>query len=146
MNVKLQYYSRLTLSLSAVHTHTQVPVPKVSAWSSDPSNSVGAEYIIMEKAPGIQLYRVWAEMSDWDQLCAVKQLTKLEGEMSNIRFPASGSLYLRKSIVDHDTCAVLDPEVDPSGQFCIGPSCERGWYDQSKKKSLHSHVNCGPCQ
>lgn len=37
----------------AVQAHTAIPVPEVFAWSSNPINSVGAEYIIMEKASGV---------------------------------------------------------------------------------------------
>jgi hypothetical protein len=100
----------------------------------------------MEKAPGIQLYKVWAEMSDWDQLCVVKHLTKLEGEITEIRFPASGSLYLRESMSENDKYVALDHEVDPSGRFCIGPSCERGWHPSGKIASVRSHLNRGPCE
>ncbi|KAH8725094.1 kinase-like domain-containing protein [Phaeosphaeriaceae sp. PMI808] len=132
--------------LQYLHAHTQIPVPKVLAWNSDPLNPVGAEYVMMEKAPGIQLFKIWAEMSDWDQLCVVKQLTKLEGEMTNIRFPASGSLYLCNSMADDDKFVTLDREVDPSGEFCIGPSCERGWYTRDKTPSSPFHCNRGPWQ
>ncbi|KAH7381591.1 kinase-like domain-containing protein [Pyrenochaeta sp. MPI-SDFR-AT-0127] len=128
--------------LQYLHTHTQVPVPKVLAWNADSLNPVGAEYIMMEKAPGIQLFNVWADMSDLDQLCVVKQLTKLEGEITKIRFPASGSLYLRKSMAEDDTYVPLNQEVDPSGQFCIGPSCERGW--SAVAKTASSRYNRGP--
>jgi hypothetical protein len=37
-------------------------VPKVYAWNSRAENPVGAEYIVMEKAPGIQLSDVWNDM------------------------------------------------------------------------------------
>lgn len=37
--------------------HTSIPVPDVLAWNSDAFNDVGREYIIPEKAPGIQLYK-----------------------------------------------------------------------------------------
>ncbi|KAH6642459.1 kinase-like domain-containing protein [Boeremia exigua] len=121
-----------------------VPVPKVLAWDSDPSNPVGAEYIMMEKAPGIQLFKIWAEMSDWDKLCIVQQLTKLEGQIARIRFPASGSLYLCESMGDNDTYVSLGRESDPSGQFCIGPSCERGWHPPGMTASLRSAFNPGP--
>ncbi|KAH7395252.1 kinase-like domain-containing protein [Phaeosphaeria sp. MPI-PUGE-AT-0046c] len=130
--------------LQYLHAHTQVPVPKVLAWNSDPTNPVGSEYIIMEKAPGIQLYKIWDEMSDWDRLCVVKHLTKLEGEMTEICFPASGSLYLRDSMPDNDKYVALDLEVDPSGRFCMGPSCERGWHASGKIASVHSRLNRGP--
>lgn len=85
-------------------------------------------------------------MSDWDQFCVVKKLTKLEGELAEIRFPASGSLYLCESMADDDVCIALDRTIDPSGQFCVGPSCERGWYAQGKKMSLHCHLDKGPCE
>ena len=134
------------LMASTVNTHTQVPVPKVLAWSSDPSNPVGVEYIIMEKAPGVQLYKVWDDMSAADQFSLVLKLTKLDGQIAKIRFPASGSLYLRESMEDSDTYVNLDPEIDPSEEFCIGPSCERGWYPKSMATSLQSNFNRGPCR
>jgi len=129
-----------------VHLHTQVPVPKVLAWDADPSNPVGAEYIMMEKAAGVQLFKVWDEMNDWDQFCAVKELARLEGGMTGIRFPASGSLYLRESMADDDAYVTLDRAVDPSGDFCIGPSCERGWYPPNSTSSLRARSNRGPCK
>lgn len=145
-SIRLLLCLRLMVSLSAVHRYTQVPVPKILAWNSDPSNPVGAEYIIMQKAPGIQLFKRWDEMSDWDQLCVVKQLTKLEGEMAKIRFPANGSLYLCESMAGDDTHTALDRDVDPSGKFCIGPSCERGWYAKGETTSQSSRFNRGPCE
>lgn len=62
--------------LVTVHTYTQVPVPRVLAWNANPSNPVGAEYIVMEKALGVQLFKVWDKMSDLDKLSIVQQLAK----------------------------------------------------------------------
>ena len=39
-----------------VERHTNIHVPRVLSWSSDISNDVGAEFIIMEKAAGVPLY------------------------------------------------------------------------------------------
>jgi hypothetical protein len=102
----------------------------------------------MEKAPEIQLFERWDKISEMDKLGIVKQLAKLEGEMTGIRFPASGSLYLRESMSeeDGDACIALDHNADPSGRYCIGPSCERGWYSLDKDAaSLHPQTNRGPC-
>jgi hypothetical protein len=60
-----------TRHLCAVHTHAQTPGPQVLAWDSDPPNPVGAEYLLLEKASGIQLFMVWTYMSYRDQLCLV---------------------------------------------------------------------------
>jgi hypothetical protein len=129
-----------------VNTYTQVPVPKVLAYSADPRNPVGAEYIIMEKAPGVQLFKKWAGMSDADQFQLVLGLAKLEGQIGKLHFPASGSLYLREDMGEGDACVGLDREMDPEGRFCIGPSCERGWWPRGIPASLQAGFNRGPCQ
>lgn len=59
-----------------VHMHTQVPVPKVLVWDADHSTDVGAEYIIMERASGVQLNKVWDRMSDLERFDLVDDLTE----------------------------------------------------------------------
>ncbi|RDL37365.1 uncharacterized protein BP5553_04798 [Venustampulla echinocandica] len=58
-----------------VKSNTSFPVPEIFAWSSDASNPVGAEFIIMEKAPGVQLFEVWDAMKDSAKLAFIKRLT-----------------------------------------------------------------------
>ncbi|CAN9147720.1 unnamed protein product [Alternaria alternata] len=82
----------------------------------------------MTKAPGVQLFKVWGDMDELDRIQVVRQVAEFEGEMTDIRFPASGSLYLRHSMAADDACIAMDLDMDPSGEFCIGPSCNRGWY------------------
>ncbi|KAJ5936044.1 hypothetical protein N7454_005342 [Penicillium verhagenii] len=101
--------------------HTSIPVPRVLSWSSRNSNAVGAEYIIMEKAAGVPLFQVWGTMTEFDQLQLIRNLTQIEAQLSAIRFPAYGGLYLRTDIEQPNK--PLDDELDPS--FCIGPSCHR---------------------
>jgi len=55
-----------------------IPAPKVYAWCSRANETpVGAEYIIMEKVPGIKLSHVWEDMhilkkiGDCDTTCPV---------------------------------------------------------------------------
>lgn len=127
--------------------HTSIPVPKVLAWSSDPLNPVGAEYIIMEKASGVQLFKTWGSMNDYDRFELVQQITKLEGELASISLPANGSLYLRESLTKDETQVTLSRDADPSQEFCIGPSCERSWTSQSEKGAqfVSSEFDRGPC-
>lgn len=139
--------SQLNLPPLTVHKQTQVPVPKVLAWNADASNPVGVEYIVMEKAPGVQLFKVWGDMNDRDHLSLVKQLTEFESQMANVRFPANGSLYLTKSMVESDRYVALERNMDPSGEFCISPSCERGWHtlDNAASSVLHSYQGPYKC-
>lgn len=139
---------RLIIPLLTVQKHTSIPIPKVLAWSSDPSNFVGAEYIIMEKTSGVQLFNTWGTMSDSDRFDLVQRITELEGELASIRFPASGSLYLRESLAKDKTQIKLSLDKDPSQRFCIGPSCERQWFSQLEGGTtfVSSEFDRGPCE
>ncbi|KAL6711319.1 hypothetical protein ACN47E_005850 [Coniothyrium glycines] len=130
--------------LKFISMYTQVPVPRILAWSSDTSNPVGAEYIVMEKAPGQQLFRTWSMMTVEERFDLVEQLTKFEAELASFQFPAHGSLYLCESMTNGEVWVALDQKVDPSGQFCIGPSCERAWSSQWKTTTSPASISDGP--
>lgn len=117
--------------------HTSIPVPRVLSWSSDSSNPVGAEYIIMEKAAGVPLFQQWAKMTEFEKLQLIKNLTKLEAQLSAIRFPAYGGLYPR-TLMNRLTRS-LDIDIDPSETFCIGPSCDRSFDSEGLE------FDQGPC-
>ena len=127
-------------------SHTTIPVPKVLAWSADPSNPVGVEYIIMEKAPGIQLFKVWDDITQADRLKLIKSLTKLENQLSTIRFPAYGSLYFRHSISKASEQISLDSSIDPTSSFCVGPSCGPAWTDGTSPADIQPEIDAGPCE
>jgi hypothetical protein len=129
-----------------VHDHTTVPVPKVLAWNADFSNPVGAEYIIMEKAIGSQLVKKWGKMKDLSHFEFIYNLCKVEADLAAISFPAYGSLYLRESMGADDKYIPIAPEVDPSGQSCIGPSCERSWFGMDEAESVRVRFDRGPCE
>jgi hypothetical protein len=129
-----------------VYEYTTIPVPKVLAWNADSSNPVGAEYIIMKKATGCQLATKWGDMKDLSHFEFIKNLCKLEADLAAIAFPANGSMYLRELMRAGDKCTPLAPEIDPSGQFCMGPSCERSWFDKDEADSVQDRLYRGPCK
>ncbi|RAQ56268.1 hypothetical protein COH21_006999 [Aspergillus flavus] len=105
--------------LEYVRKYTSIPAPRVFSWSSDDSNPVGAEYIIMEKVAGVPLFEQWGKMAEIEKLELIKNLTKLEAQLAAIRFPAYGGLY--RSL----QCQELN------GSICIGPSCGRSFSTDS---------------
>ncbi|EFR05505.1 serine/threonine protein kinase [Nannizzia gypsea CBS 118893] len=111
--------------LKYVKGHTSVPVPEVYVWSSDPKNPVGAEYIIMGKATGVPLFKIWGEISLSDRLELVKGLTVFERELSSLQLPAYGSLYLRSFGGSLSSSKSLSVEIDPSQSYCVGRSGDR---------------------
>lgn len=80
----------------------------------------------MEKATGTPLFERWGQMEEIEKLELIKNLTKLEAQLSAIPFPAYGGLYLRSDTCP-SKCQVLDKSIDPEGSFCIGPSCDRSF-------------------
>nr|ADI24944.1 unknown [Penicillium aethiopicum] len=124
--------------LDFVRKFTTIPVPKVLAWSANSTNPVGAEYIVMERVPGVQMFKKWDEMGEINRLAIIKRLTQWERELAEIPFPAFGSLYHKGSLGDHESIP-LDPSVDPEGLFCIGPSCDSHWLMQDSP-----NVHYGP--
>lgn len=126
-----------------VKQHTSVPVPEVYAWSSDPTNPVGAEYIIMEKAAGILLFKIWGEISLSDKLELVKRLTAFERELCSLQLPAYGSLYLRSFGGGLPNFKPLGIEADPSQSYCVGRSADRV-YAPEDVEGLN--IDLGPCK
>lgn len=127
--------------MTPVRKYTSIPAPRVFSWSSDDSNPVGAEYIIMEKVAGVPLFEQWGKMAEIEKLELIKNLTKLEAQLAAIRFPAYGGLY-RQADVSSLQCQELN------GSICIGPSCGRSFStDSAAVLSTQSEkLDYGPCK
>lgn len=115
-------------------------------WNSDVTNPVGAEYILMEKAAGIQLYKKWEDMDQSSRLALTQNLAILEHQIASIHFPAIGNLYLRQSLAGQVNYTPLNSTIDPSGLYCIGPSCDRSWIEDPHAKKLGHNIDSGPCK
>ncbi|KAF1844393.1 kinase-like protein [Cucurbitaria berberidis CBS 394.84] len=113
-------------TMDYVRDRVQIPVPKVLAYSTQAStNGVGAEYIIMEKCPGIELGRLWDDMSGKQKIDIVRQLATFSARLSKARFPYYGSLYYARDIPD-----IRGTEVDDT--FSVGPTTSRTWFDDKR--------------
>lgn len=99
---------------------------------------MGAEYIVMEKAPGVPLFQVWGTMTEFEKLQLIKNLTKLEAQLATIKFPVYGGLYLRTDMSRSNR--PLNCDIDPSQSFCIRPS-----YDRAFNTDITLEFNQGPC-
>lgn len=137
MGYTVQGFGQLRL-YNLVRRHTSIPVPRVISWSSDSSNAVGAEYVIMEKAAGVRLFQLWGTMTEFEKLQLIKNLTKLEAQLAAIKFPAYGGLYLRTD--PSGSNRLLDSDIDPSQSFCLGPTCDRAY-----NTDMTLEFNRGPC-
>lgn len=105
----------------------------------------------MEKAPGVQLYKKWADMNGTAKLALTRNLVELESQLASIRFPASGSLYLRETAATaaefRGECRPLSVDIDPSQSYCVGPSADRSWSVQPHRRTAStSEFSKRPCK
>ncbi|KAF4260750.1 hypothetical protein KXV50_007694 [Aspergillus fumigatus] len=108
----------------------QVPVPKVLAWNATVNfaNRVGAEYIIMEHAPGKNLADYRADMSLERKVQVMEDIVSIQQKLLSVKFSGYGCLYFRNNAPPGSHPAMvkgdgLSPELKESiaGQFSIGP-------------------------
>ena len=123
------------------------PVPKVYAWSSRAqSNAVGAEYVIMEKLPGVPLDTVWAGMEVKDRLTIVKAIARYEKAWMSCTFKQFGSLYYSEDL-DGPTQSLLHTDCDgvesKEPRFAVGPSTGRNFNDNGRSMV---EFDRGPCK
>lgn len=115
--VRLSSFSRkYKLTHDIVKSHTSIPVPRVLDWACDENNSVGAEYIIIEHAGGVNFTTYggrWIPIS----ICSLRRPLQ--------RLP-------RKWLISHtrlitvlyfdDIAIGLKRKIDFANGFVIGPS------------------------
>lgn len=93
-----------------------LPVPQILAWSDDPSNPVGSEYIIQEHVDGVGSHEHWSQMDTPQHMLCTKAL-KLH-EMATLEFPAYGNIYFSDAPIEDASLKI--PLEDG---FCIGRYC-----------------------
>lgn len=122
-----------------------LPIPDVYAWSSEPNNPVGAEYILMERIQGVPLANRWGQMNNLERYKIIDQIVDVEKKLVGLKFPVYGRLYLRDSmLLDGTRQHALPADLDPDGLFCIGPSCSRSVWN---RRSADAHMpDAGPCE
>lgn len=115
-----------------------IPVPEVLDYSITTENSVGAEYIIMEKAAGEELGNRWYSLPDLDRVRIIGRLSQIENSLFSINLPASGSIFYKRDLEEST------PSVEiPGTEFCIGPSIEQRWWHGRRDQI---DVYRGPCK
>ena len=129
-------------NLDIVRKNTDIPVPKVLEWNDQKTNAIGAEYIIMEHVPGVLLHSKWPQMNPVQHMRCVRGLAKMIKSMAILTFPVYGSIYFADAPIDSESKI-------PLGDFCIGPSCMREYWECIPGESRYCQQrkpNRGPCE
>lgn len=115
------------------------------AWSSKAEdNTVGAEYIIMEKAAGVQLSKVWPTMGIKQRFELVKTISGYQKAWMSIPFTQYGSLYYSSDMEDSDGSDSVKGALSISKhhRFAVGPSTGREFLDDGR---IALDFDRGPC-
>lgn len=124
-----------------------VPVPAVHASNSRAESSpVAAEFIIMEKVPGIPLRKVWGSFKSTHKLKVFLQVFRYQQVWETASFDQFGSLYYAEDLEslprDHLS---IDSKGSPvsNSKFTVGPAVGREWVDEDR-----GAIDCdrGPCK
>ncbi|KAL1854995.1 hypothetical protein Plec18170_004407 [Paecilomyces lecythidis] len=126
-------------TLRFLRTVLHVPVPEILAYSTDATNPVGAEYIILERLQGDSLTSRWLSLSTAELKEVLSQIVEVEEKLFSFSFPAYGSLYYKNDIP-------IDLQVDIGNKqttdFCVGPISKRQfWHGEREAMQLDR----GPC-
>ena len=124
------------------------PIPRVLAWSSRAeSTDVGAEFILMEIAPGCLLSAVWEGLPSNERAKFAQALGKLERRLLDLSFTHYGSLYYKNDVPASLRAPTLleglSPDDGLNSEFCIGPIARRDFWEAERE---HMDIDRGPCE
>lgn len=126
-----------------------VPVPRVYAWSSrKQKNSVGADFIVMERIKGVPLSKRWGEVEPSEYVALAEAVHDLEEKLASVRFSQIGSIYFREDVSPElqkrPLLADYHEHISESQaeKYRIGPIAERTWWRGPK---CEVDADRGPC-
>ncbi|PSR74469.1 hypothetical protein PHLCEN_2v9816 [Hermanssonia centrifuga] len=122
-------------------------VPRVLSWSSRSEDTpVGAEYIIMDVADGVELHSVWHQLTMKQRLRLVHKWIIFESKVIKAFSGGSGygSLYYRKDIPAEDARDLwVDGRIDE--EFVLGPSTlQTGFWEDRYGSPKDIELDHGP--
>ncbi|KAF7629443.1 hypothetical protein AFLA_013158 [Aspergillus flavus NRRL3357] len=115
-----------------------LPVPEVLGWSSNSSNPVRSEYIIMEKAKGTALGDVWYQLPTPSKHKFIRQVVELEAKLATVPFTAHGCIYYAEDVPRECSKNQLPLYGDDLKKFCVGPVVDPIlWSDERVEMGLN---------
>ena len=134
-------------TLEYARLRLDTPTPRVLSYCIDASaTDVGSEFIIMEKAPGVELSTRWNDdvpFHDFAHL--IFELVKTERRWTDASLPFIGSLYFAQDLPPSTRFLELPDDVPHHarwGHFVIGPSVARRFWRGGRARL---DVDRGPC-
>ncbi|KAJ6495791.1 hypothetical protein C8R47DRAFT_372791 [Mycena vitilis] len=117
-------------TMDYARTILNLPVPKVISWCSRAETTeVGAEYILMEVAPGKELGESWGRPGQRTWAPVLKYLAKMQKDVGSRPFSQIGNIYYAEDVAPHLRERPLyvpgTAHVPGSERFRLGPLVNR---------------------
>lgn len=106
---------------------TNIPVPIIYAFDSNPNNNLGFEWMLMERIQGTPLNSVWDTMDFDTKQNVIRKLASWMAELSRSKFSKIGSIFMR-----YRQCRM---------EFYIGPTLHERLFEGDR---LLHEVDRGP--
>lgn len=121
-------------TLAYIHAHTSIPVPEVIAYDSRADNTLGFEWVLLEKMEGSCLHDVWEKMPFRSKVDLTIHMASLLGQLHNMQFTQIGNLYF-STVADkvNGTAA----QVKHDKKFVVGRIVSP-WFFRDKRVWLHA--------
>ncbi|QRV83181.1 phosphotransferase enzyme family protein [Ceratobasidium sp. AG-Ba] len=135
-------------TMDFARTVLKLPVPEVLAWSARAeSTPVGAEFIIMRRCKGVELRKIWDDVSGESASDVIDQVLQAERKFAEYRFSQIGSIYYKEDVEpclrERRLYAEGFPDDEGSERFRIGPSTEWALW---RGERARLEVDRGPCK
>lgn len=145
-------------TLEFVRDFLDIPAPRVFAWNADATtNSVGAEYIVMEKLSGVESIHRWTRIAKAAQVFPLLNgVFDIERRFECAPFSQIGSLYFKDDVradlrdrplfadsLTGDDPALLGKLNAAKDKYRIGPIADRQWWRSERSQMIYDH---GPCE
>lgn len=75
-----------------VKDHTSLPIARIFYTDLDPTNPVGAPFVLMERLPGKHLYTMWDDLSLDQKKGVLRQIAGVLAQLATVHFDGIGSL------------------------------------------------------
>ncbi|KAJ7211349.1 hypothetical protein GGX14DRAFT_624380 [Mycena pura] len=124
-----------------VQTHTRIPVPAVHLYDTARANAVGMQYVVMERMPGVHLYRLWDDLSLEHQKSVLEDIADILAQLSTLRFERIGMLALDGVGVLRSLPAIsiADASMKYESHFNAGPFSSAREYLVASVEQLRLH-------
>ncbi|DAA78638.1 TPA_exp: Uncharacterized protein A8136_2423 [Trichophyton benhamiae CBS 112371] len=138
-NAGVPYYTTASevATMEFARKSLQTPAPRVYAWNASTdtkNNPVGAEYIVMEKIPGVQLSEIWWNLKLKQKLKVFAQIARYMRRWTSVNFSQIGSLYYTENIptASNEPLYFENGHATFNPRFTVGPSTNREWSDAGR--------------